>query len=325
MLQLIRIIFLLLVAAVGLTYTMVTVRGVLGNQTDLIVYIIMVGGVVASFGIITIDLLTKKKNLRALSGLFFGLLVGILVSIALGYLVDQVASVFIFRPVLQADAARLSVPAPATRAAVVAATQVAPAVASHVVYSGEDLAGRVADEAFNTTMRSILQGAKLLMGLIVTYITVSFILQTKDDFRFIVPYVEFQRATKGPRPVILDTSVIIDGRIADVAASGIFESRIIVPRFVLTELQAVADSGDRLKRSRGRRGLEVLQRLQAMPRLELHIWDGTLANTPDSEGVDQKLVALAQLEHGRVVTNDFNLNKIAQLRGVDVININLIA
>ncbi len=102
MLQLIRIIFLLLVAAVGLTYTMVTVKGVLGNQTDLIVYIIMVGGVVASFAIITVDLLTKKKNLRTLSGVFFGLLVGIAVSIALGYLVDQVASVFIYRPVLAA-------------------------------------------------------------------------------------------------------------------------------------------------------------------------------------------------------------------------------
>ncbi len=201
----------------------------------------------------------------------------------------------------------------------------APATAARKPGPSADLAGSLADEAFNATMHSVLQGAKLLMGLIVTYITVSFILQTKDDFRFIVPYVEFQRATKGPRPVILDTSVIIDGRIADVAASGVFESRIIVPRFVLTELQAVADSGDRLKRSRGRRGLEVLQRLQAMPKLELHIWDGTLANAPESQGVDEKLVALAQQEHGRIVTNDFNLNKIAQLRGVDVININSIA
>ena len=178
---------------------------------------------------------------------------------------------------------------------------------------------------FNDTILKLAQGVKLLIGLIVTYISVSFILQTKDDFRFIIPYVEFSRAAKGPRPMLLDTSVLIDGRIADMAATGLFESPIVVPRFVLLELQTIADSGDKLKRSRGRRGLEILEKLKGMTKLELRFWDGTLANVPEAEGVDQKLVALARQEGGRIVTNDFNLNKVASLRGVDVVNINSIA
>ena len=175
------------------------------------------------------------------------------------------------------------------------------------------------------------EGMKLLLSLMICYISVSFILQTKDDFRFIIPYVEFQRAAKGPRPIILDTSVIIDGRIADMAATGMFETALIVPRFVLNELQAIADSGDRLKRSRGRRGLEVLEKLKALPRLELRFWDGTLAQATQVDdsasggGVDQKLVLLALQEGGRIMTNDYNLNKIAGLRGVAVVNINSIA
>jgi uncharacterized protein YacL len=180
--------------------------------------------------------------------------------------------------------------------------------------------------------QSLIDGAKLLMSLMVVYVTISVILQTKDDFRFIIPYVEFQRATKGPRPLLLDTSVIIDGRIADMAATGMFETALVVPRFVLQELQTIADSGDRLKRSRGRRGLEVLEKLKALPRIELRFWDGTLTPLPQDAGdppagggVDQKLVALAQQELGRIMTNDFNLNKVASLRGISVININSIA
>ena len=90
------------------------------------------------------------------------------------------------------------------------------------------------------------------------YLAISFILQTKDDFRFIIPYVEFSKQTKGARPILLDTSVLIDGRITDIADTGIIESQLIVPRFVLDELQTIADSADKLKRNRGRRGLDVL-------------------------------------------------------------------
>jgi len=163
----------------------------------------------------------------------------------------------------------------------------------------------------------------MLIGVITCYLAISFILQTKDDFRFVIPYVEFSKQTKGARQMLLDTSVLIDGRINDIASTGILESQLVVPRFVLKELQQVADSADKLKRARGRRGLDVLQRLQANERVEVILYDH-MPN--DSSGdVDQLLVALAQEINARVLTNDFNLNKVAQLRGVDVININDLA
>lgn len=173
--------------------------------------------------------------------------------------------------------------------------------------------------------RTEVQFAKLLLGSAVVFMCITFVLQTKDDFRFVIPYVEFAREAKGPRPVLLDTSVIIDGRIADIAETGVLESEAIVPRFVLTELHAIADSQDKLKRNRGRRGLDVLNRLQKCPRLDVRIVD-TQAPGLDAEApVDEKLVALAGHLGGQVITNDYNLNKVAQLRGVSVINVNDLA
>jgi uncharacterized protein YacL len=159
------------------------------------------------------------------------------------------------------------------------------------------------------------------------YITISTLLQTKDEFRFIIPYVEFSKQTKGGRPLVLDTSVIIDGRIADVCDTRLIDTTLIVPRFVLQELQAIADSSDKLKRNRGRRGLDVLKRLQSNPKLELQMHDGNVAELRTGERirVDERLVILAKALNARVVTNDFNLNKIAQLQGVDVINLNELA
>jgi len=174
---------------------------------------------------------------------------------------------------------------------------------------------------------SLLQFLDLAVGIVCVYLSISFVLQTKDDFRFIIPYVEFSKQTKGARPILLDTSVLIDGRISDIADTGILESQLIVPRFVLEELQAVADSGDKLKRNRGRRGLDVLQKLQGSRRVEVILYDSSVR---EQEGVaemdvDQRLLQLAKELNARVLTNDFNLNKVAQLRGVDVININDLA
>ncbi len=159
------------------------------------------------------------------------------------------------------------------------------------------------------------------------YISISTLLQTKDDFRFIIPYVEFSKQIKGGRPLILDTSVIIDGRIADLCDTRIVDTKLIVPRFVLQELQAIADSSDKLKRNRGRRGLDILKRLQANPKIELIMHDGSAGELRPGEKVrvDERLVLFTKILGGRVVTNDFNLNKIAQLQGVDVINLNEIA
>jgi uncharacterized protein YacL len=121
---------------------------------------------------------------------------------------------------------------------------------------------------------------------------------------------------------ILDTSVIIDGRIADIAETGFLDGIIVTPQFVLRELQLVADSADSLKRNRGRRGLDVLQRLQKMATLSIQIVEDDF---PAVREVDLKLIELAKLYEGKIITNDFNLNKVAQLQGVEVLNINELA
>jgi uncharacterized protein YacL len=121
---------------------------------------------------------------------------------------------------------------------------------------------------------------------------------------------------------ILDTSVIIDGRIADIAETGFLDGTIVIPQFVLRELQLVADSADSMKRNRGRRGLDILQRIQKMPELHVQIVEDDFPHVRD---VDMKLIELAKLYDCKVVTNDFNLNKVAQLHGVVVLNINELA
>jgi uncharacterized protein YacL len=175
------------------------------------------------------------------------------------------------------------------------------------------------------TAKNTLAAVKLMLGLVCCFLTISFVLQTKDDIRFVIPYVEFAKQTRGQRPLILDTSVIIDGRVADICETRIIDSALIIPRFVLQELQTIADSSDKLKRNRGRRGLDMLNKLQTNDKVEIKISDARLPSIEESGDVDQKLVALAKKIDGRVVTNDYNLNKIAQLRGVDVININDLA
>ena len=121
---------------------------------------------------------------------------------------------------------------------------------------------------------------------------------------------------------ILDTSAIIDGRIADVCEAGFLDGTLVVPQFVLKELQSVADSADSLKRNRGRRGLDILQKIQKMTGTDVTISD---EDFPDVREVDLKLIELARTMPGKIVTNDFNLNKVAQLRGVEVLNINDLA
>jgi uncharacterized protein YacL len=121
---------------------------------------------------------------------------------------------------------------------------------------------------------------------------------------------------------ILDTSVIIDGRIADIAETGFLDGVLVVPQFVLRELQLVADSADSLKRNRGRRGLDILARLQKMANLNIQIVEDDF---PSVREVDLKLIELAKVFEAKIMTNDFNLNKVAQLQGVEVLNINELA
>lgn len=171
---------------------------------------------------------------------------------------------------------------------------------------------------------AIRDAMQLVLGMVLCYTCVSLLLQTKHDFRFIIPYVEFSKEVKGLKPYVLDTSVIIDGRIADVVEARIFDSQLIMPRFVLAELQAVADSSDRLRRSRGRRGLDIMNRLRSNSDVDLQIYEREL---PEFAGqpVDLKLVTLAKHLEGKIITNDYNLNKVARLHGVGVINLNDLA
>lgn len=167
---------------------------------------------------------------------------------------------------------------------------------------------------------------RFMITVLSCYISISTLLQTKDEFRFIIPYVEFSKQVKGGKPMVLDTSVIIDGRIADVCDTPIIDTKLIVPHFVLQELQAIADSSDKLKRNRGRRGLDILKRLQGNPKVDLEVQQKRTSEAREERGkVDERLVAFAKTIGARVVTNDFNLNKIAQLQGVDVINLNEVA
>ena len=170
---------------------------------------------------------------------------------------------------------------------------------------------------FKTSVQSVL-------GLVLCYMCISMLLQTRDDFRFIIPYVEFSKEVKGVKPYLLDTSVVIDGRIADLVETAVFDNQLVMPRFVLAELQTIADSGDKLRRSRGRRGLDVLNRLRTAESVDLMIHDRETADM-SGQPVDMKLILLAKSLGGKVVTGDYNLNKMARIHGVPVINLNDIA
>jgi len=131
-----------------------------------------------------------------------------------------------------------------------------------------------------------------------------------------------ERGASRTAPLILDTSVIIDGRVADICETGFMGGPLVIPQFVLHELQQIADSSDSIKRNRGRRGLDILQRIQKKASAEVQI---SGIDFPEIREVDHKLIELARRMEGKIVTNDFNLNKVAQLRGVAVLNINELA
>jgi uncharacterized protein YacL len=144
----------------------------------------------------------------------------------------------------------------------------------------------------------------------------------KEDFSLIIPYVRFAPQNKPVNLLLLDTSAIIDGRIADLIESRFVEGLIVVPRFVLKELQQIADSSDPYKRNRGRRGLEILNRIQRTTRNEVKIHDGDF---PEEKEVDAKLIRLGRNLNAKLFTNDYNLAKIAELQGVQHVNLHDLA
>ncbi|HEX4170383.1 MAG TPA: PIN domain-containing protein [Bryobacteraceae bacterium] len=182
--------------------------------------------------------------------------------------------------------------------------------------------------AFVLNQSVILQGPtlqflRLALPLLGAYIGVRLGVAKSELIRpKLVGLTPSDRKLASSPPKVLDTSVLIDGRIADIAESGFLDGRLIVPEFVLHELQMVADSADSSKRNRGRRGLDVVHRLQSMASLKLEVSD---QNYPGIREVDLKLIEFGKQYSAKIVTNDFNLNKLAQVQGVKVLNINELA
>ncbi len=302
---LLRGVFLVLVAAVAALYLLTNQEdsGLLAVQF----FIMLLLALGFALGVVFIDAASPNKKLSSVSGIFLGLAGGLLAAFALSFVVDLFG-------VLTAPEVTLSEPQ-YTQAE---KDLMPPHVEEAVLREESQYRNQVAR---HDAYLNLLQGVKVLIGLITTYIGISLVLQTKDDFRFVIPYVEFAKETRGNRPILLDTSAIIDGRIVDLIETRIVQGTVVVPKFVLNELQTVADSGDKIKRVRGRRGLDMLQKLQSTHIVEVHIDESVV----EGAGVDQKLITLALDQRARIMTNDFNLNKVATLRGVEVINLNDIA
>jgi uncharacterized protein YacL len=242
----------------------------LGLPTPTIIGTLMAAVAAASLVLIA-DVMTPKKHLASVLGIYIGVSVGLVAALGFAALIDIVAAAW---------------------------------------------------ELTNPESLVYLGLAKGVAGISLVYLSVSVVLSTKDDFRVVIPYVQFERRAQGVMPLLLDTSAIIDGRVVDLARTGILDAPIVIQRFVIDELQALADSRDRNKRERGRRGLDLLSRLQEVY-AETRISDTSL---PDpGEGVDRKLIQTAQLEGYRIVTTDSGLTKVAQIQDVPVMNINDVA
>ncbi|MBU1006798.1 MAG: PIN domain-containing protein [Candidatus Omnitrophica bacterium] len=169
---------------------------------------------------------------------------------------------------------------------------------------------------------TLLYSLRVVLTLIFCYLGMVIAVRGKDEFNIIVPYVKFSRQGQKDDLMILDTSVIIDGRIADICNVKFLEGKFVVPRFVLKELQQVADSSDSLKRARGRRGMDILAKLQKNTNIDIKIHN---EDFNDIKEVDAKIIKLAKVLGAKVFTNDYNLNKIAEIQGVSVLNVNELA
>ena len=344
LLHIIRAIFVLAVLAIAVSYAttdeVLDTEGAISPTTK--VTLVIVIPVILAVAVMLSDTVIHKKSLTSISGLFFGLVAGVVLAYVLGLVVDLVASVFIpiEAPVQQAGAEERPAGRPREPVYVNVTTRPDGSLTFAIGAtdgegatsrpSGSSARARAAksDEQAARERRAqpaLVAMIKLLVGACVIFLCTSFVMQTKDDFRFIIPYLEFSKQTKGQHPMLLDTSVIIDGRIADICDTRILENPLIVPRFVLEELQDIADSPDKLKRNRGRRGLDILNRLQSNDKIDIRLVEARVGPVEEVSEVDHKLVAFAQHIDGRIVTNDYNLNKVAQLRGVEVININDLA
>lgn len=171
-------------------------------------------------------------------------------------------------------------------------------------------------------LQDSLRIIRAIMTFVFCYLGMIIAIRGKDEFNIIIPYVRLSRQDESESMIVIDTSVIIDGRITDICKTKFLEGKMIVPRFVLKELQQIADSSDPIKRQRGRRGLEVLNTIQKDLGIHLTIHEDDFPDVPE---VDAKLVKLAKLLGAMVLTVDFNLNRVATIQNVRVLNINELA
>ncbi|MCX5706264.1 MAG: PIN domain nuclease [Candidatus Omnitrophica bacterium] len=169
---------------------------------------------------------------------------------------------------------------------------------------------------------STLSTIRVTLTLVFCYLGMVMALRGKDEFNIIIPYVRLRRQDQAEEITIVDTSVIIDGRIVDICKTKFLGGKVIIPKFVLRELQQIADSTDPIKRQRGRRGLEILHTVQKESGLDITISEEDFAETTE---VDAKLVKLAKLLEAKILTVDFNLNQVATIQGIKVLNINELA
>ena len=230
----------------------------------------IVGSLLAAFGsaslVLIADVLTPKKHLASVLGIYIGVSVGLVAALGFAALVDTVANAW---ELTDQDA---------------------------LVYLGL---------------------TKGVAGICLVYLSVSVVLSTKDDFRLVIPYIQFEKRAQGVMPLLMDTSAIIDGRMIDLARTGVIDAPIVIQNYVINELQALADSKDRSKRERGRHGLDRLSRLQEA------YFDTRIEDSPTTETlVDRKLIQTAQQENYRIVTTDSGLAKVARIQKIPVLNVN---
>jgi uncharacterized protein YacL len=237
---------------IGEQYTLWTFYGVLLTATALVIF----------------DMLLPKKRVGWISSIYFGILIGLFLTLISGYALTPLFAIY-------------------------------------------------NDQQWQSNVM-------LVVGMSLCYVCTSFLFQTKDDFRFIIPYVEFRRSIKGVRSLVLDTSTLVDGRIAELIDTHIIDNPIIIPKFVVEELQMVANSSDRTRRTRGRRGLDILAKLQTSKNVEASI-DSTELHEFKGQTDDLKVITLAKYYEGKIITSNYNLIKIATIHAIECVNLNEIA
>jgi uncharacterized protein YacL len=235
-----------------------------------------------AFIVILAEVFFSKAPIRTISAITFGLFMGLILST-------------VFQPVIELMVESIS-PTPPT--SMTAADR----------------------QIYQQTLQHLVQFLQLTSTTLFCYFGVTVLLQTKDDFKFIIPYVEFRKEVKGRAPLIVDTSAIIDGRICALLATGVLDQRLSIPKFVFDELQAVADSPDRSRRERGRRGMDILGQLCREYGAE--VVEKALSSGAE---VDAALLDLVTEVGGKLLTTDYNLQKRAKLHGITVINVNDLA